>query len=338
MATTNEELLKKEQVKTDASNNVANGAYNTARLDAINKMYDAQQAARESELKSAYDQSLSAYKAAQDKIAPQYQASANDLATQYERNRRNFNQQAIGNGINTGAGSQAALAQNNEYLRAFGNLRASESEALAESERKAADLKAQYESSLAASKAQNEYNRSGAVLDEHNAGYQRDLQQAQILAEYGDFSGYANLYGKEQADAMFMLWAAQNPDFAFNSGKITRDQYKVMTGKDPVGWTATGLSINDLVDGKIPAGVGGGAFGSGGDPGWSKIGWGTYDPSGSYDPNAFNNIATGIETANSNGGNYSGALAAINDALSSGSITQSEAAVLRDAAIPPPRQ
>ena len=35
------------------NNNVVNGAYNTARMDAINQMYDAQRAAREAELKNA---------------------------------------------------------------------------------------------------------------------------------------------------------------------------------------------------------------------------------------------------------------------------------------------
>ena len=77
MATTEELLKKNTQTTTDntavstpeASNNVTTGAYNTARLDAINKMYDAQQSQREQELKSAYDQSVSAQQAAQQKLS-----------------------------------------------------------------------------------------------------------------------------------------------------------------------------------------------------------------------------------------------------------------------------
>ena len=42
---------------------------------------------------------------------------------QYERNRRNFNQQAAGSGLNTGTASQAALAQNSTWQTDYGNLR-----------------------------------------------------------------------------------------------------------------------------------------------------------------------------------------------------------------------
>ncbi len=271
MATT-EELLKKntQADSTGTATGAAGttptmGSYTGVRKDAINQMYDAQKTQRENELKSAYEQSMSDYKAAQDKIEPQYQASANDLATQYERNRRNFNQQAVGNGINTGAGSQAALAQNNEYLRAFGNLRQEEANAMAESERQMANLTAQYQSAVASALADNDFNRAKALYDEGNNAEQRDLQRAQILAQFGDFSGYAALYGQEQADAMGMLWAAQNPDLAYNTGRITADQYFIMTGKRPAGWEASGgKTLADLVDGMLPKGSGGVGVGGGG--------------------------------------------------------------------------
>lgn len=270
MATT-EELLKKntqaDSAGTNAGTTTAGStgtAYNTARTDAINQLYDAQKAQRENELKSAYEQSVSAQQQAQQKIAPQYQTSANDLATQYERNRRNFNQQAAGSGLNSGTASQAALAQNNEYLRSFGKLRASESEAQAQSAQKLADLEAQYKSAVASALAENDYNRANALLNEYNNAYERDIQSAQLLAQFGDFSGYATLYGQEQADAMGALWAAQNPDLAYNTGRITADQYFIMTGKRPAGYTASGgKTLADLVDGYLPKGSGSGGIGGG---------------------------------------------------------------------------
>lgn len=285
MATTEELLKKNTQVNsagttTGTASGSASGlagntgnsglggsAYSSARTDAINQMYDALKAQRESELKSAYEQSMSAQKAAQEKIAPQYQQSANDLATQYERNRRNFNQQAAASGINTGAGSQAALAQNNEYIRAFGGLRAAEGEAQAEAARRMADLETQYKTAVASAIAENDYNRAGALLDEYNNGYQRDMQSAQLLAQFGDFSGFGQLYGQEQADAMAALWAAQNPDLAYNTGRITADQYFIMTGKRPAGFTASGgKTLADLVDGYLPKGSGGVGVGVSGTP------------------------------------------------------------------------
>ncbi len=232
--------------------------------DTINQMYDAQKTARENELKSAYEQSMSDYKAAQDKIAPQYQASANDLATQYERNRRNFNQQAAASGINTGAGSQAALAQNNEYLRAFGKLRQEEANAMAESERQIANLTAKYQSAVASALADNDFNRAQMLYKEGVDSEERALKDAQILAQFGDFTGYEALFGDKSANTMGMLWAAQNPDLAYNTGRITADEYFIMTGKRPAGWEASGgKTLADLVDGYLPKATGGSSSGGG---------------------------------------------------------------------------
>ena len=207
------------------TNTVTSDAYTTARTNAINAMYAAQQAQQEAQLKQAYEQNLSSYQAAQDKISPQYQQQANDLAIQYERNARNFNQQAAATGINSGVGSQAALARAGEYQRDYASLRTSEAEQQAEAERQKALLEAQYKNDVAAALAENDYSKAQALLDEYENGYNRDVQNAQILASYGDFSGYATLYGQEQADAMWRLWVAQNPDLAKQTGSITEAQY-----------------------------------------------------------------------------------------------------------------
>lgn len=247
------------------NNNVVNGAYNTARMDAINQMYDAQRAAREAELKNAYEQSMSAYQEAQGKIAPEYQRQANDLGVQYERQRHNFWNQAAASGINTGVSAQESLARGGEYQRDFGALRTSEAEQQAAVERQMADRKAQYQNDVAAALAENDYQRAGALLDEYNNGYSRDLENAKLLASYGDFAFFENLYGKDQANNMFLLWASQNPDLAHNTGRITDDQFNNLKA---------GKSMNDGLDenGKriIPAAAasgGGGNGGGGWDPG-----------------------------------------------------------------------
>ena len=92
---------------------------------------------------------------------------------------------------------------------------------------------------MAAALAQNDYQRAGALLDEYNNGYQRDLENAKILASYGDFTFYENLYGKEQADAMYKLWLAQNPDLAHNTGRITDAQWENLKN---------GKNMNDGLD------------------------------------------------------------------------------------------
>ena len=206
----------------------------TVGADKINAMYDAQKESQLGTLKSAYDQSKSEYQAAQEKIAPQYQKAANELSVQYERNRQNFNRQAAATGINTGTASQAALARQGEYQRDFGGLRTSESEAQAEAARQMALLESKYQSDVAEAIANNDYQRAAALYEEFKNSQNVDLKNAQILAEFGDFSGYEALYGKEEAENMFYIWAAQNPQLAYNSGRITADQYNNLIEGKPI--------------------------------------------------------------------------------------------------------
>lgn len=206
------------------TSSITSPAYSTARTDAIKQMYDAQSAAKQQELKAAYDRQMSSAQAAADKIPQTYQQQANALATQYERNRRNLNMQAAGNGINTGAASQQALALNSAYQRDYGNIGRAQADAQAEAQRGMANLTAQYESNIQSALAQNDYQKAAALLNEYNNAESRNLKNAQILAEFGDFSGYASLYGKEQADNMLAVWRAQNPDLALKIGNITQAQ------------------------------------------------------------------------------------------------------------------
>lgn len=241
------------------TSSITSPAYSTARTDAINQMYNAQAAAKQQELKAAYDRQMSSAQAAADKIPQTYQQQANALATQYERNRRNLNMQAAGNGINTGTASQQALALNSAYQRDYGNIGRAQADAQAEAQRGMADLTAQYESNIQSALAQNDYQRAAALLDEYNKAESRNLKNAQILAEFGDFSGYANLYGKEQADNMLAVWRAQNPDLALKIGNITQAQRDNLVNGRPMneGLDANG---NRIV---VPS-SGGGESGGGG--------------------------------------------------------------------------
>ena len=133
-----------------------------------------------------------------------------------------------------------------------------------------ANLTAEYQANIRAALADNDYKKAQALLDEYNNGYQRDLKNAQILAEFGDFSAFANLYGADQAKNMEAVWRAQNPVLAasldYAAGKIDADQYYQLTGTYPAGY--------------IPAGGLGG--GGGGVSDWTGYGSGVpidYTPS-----------------------------------------------------------
>lgn len=161
---------------------------------------------------------------------------------QYERNRRNFNQQAAGSGLNTGTASQAALAQNSTWQRDYGNLRTAEADALAKADQQMAALETQYKSAVAQAIAENDYNRAKALMDEYGNQENRDATTAKILAGYGDFSGYAKLYGDDVANNMAQYWISQNPKLAYDMGRISAEDYARLTGKSSGGSGGSGSS------------------------------------------------------------------------------------------------
>jgi hypothetical protein len=214
--------------------------YRTQNTDQINQMYDAQRDAQLASLESAYNQSRSDAQAARDALPAQYQGRANDLAVQYERQRRNLNQQAAANGLNTGAGSQMQLALGGNYNRDYGNIRTAQQQAIDNADRGIRDLQTAYQSSVQQAVANNDYQRAQALLAEYKNEYQRQLQQAQTLASYGDFSAFANIpgYDQSQVDNMRSVWIASNPQLAYNTGAISAEDYHRMTGQWPAGYQA----------------------------------------------------------------------------------------------------
>lgn len=68
--------------------------------------------------------------------------------------------------------------------------------------------------------------------------YSRVHDEAAMLAKYGDFSGYAAIYGQETADRMREHYIAANPDIAFNLGLIDAGRYFALTGKYSPGQAA----------------------------------------------------------------------------------------------------
>lgn len=131
------------------------------------------------------------------------------------------------------------------------------------------DLKTNYQNKIAEAAANNDYQMAAALLDEYGAQYDRTMDQAKQLAEFGDFSMYANIYGIDAAQQMEKNWSMQNPDLAYNLGKITSDDYFKMTGKYPAG-----------VQGSYGSGGGFRSYSGGGGGGGGR---GYFGPAGHYD-------------------------------------------------------
>lgn len=309
MADTVEQVEKVDALAAEAAKNSTTTPKLTSQVGSINDMYDAQKKAQLGQLESAYNINKSNAEAERAKIGLNYQTSANDLAAQYERNKRNFNQQAVSTGINTGTASQAELAQNAAYQRDYGRLRTAEAQADTEAGRQMQNLEQQYQASVADAIAKNDYSRAAALLDEYNNQYTRDIDEAKIRAEWGDFSGYAPLYGKEVADGMQNMWYAQNRELAYQMGIITADQRANL---------AAGKPINEGLDenGKriVVASTSSGGS-SGGKDAWD---WGYND--GSYKAPT----ASAPKSSTS-----SAATAALNMTASSGIFTPTVATILK---------
>ena len=88
----------------------------------------------------------------------------------------------------------------------------------------------------------SEYERYSDELDAYNEAEERDYKRAQderklseseaaAKAKYGDFSGYAALYGAQTADSMKNNWISANPKTAYNMGLIDEKRYYSMTGE-----------------------------------------------------------------------------------------------------------
>ena len=212
------------------------------RVNAINQMYDANINAQKASLQTSYDQNMSNMEANRESIAKRYEQQRNAAATDYERQRRNFNEQAMTNGLATGVGSQASLAQNSAYQKQQGQINAAEGTDTSNLERSIADLKVKYQNDINAAVADNDYKRAAAMLDEYNNAYSMAMQKAQNLAQYGDFSGYADIYGADAARQMSEAWAVQNPLVAYSLGNISAAKYYQLTGSFPPGYSYSSSS------------------------------------------------------------------------------------------------
>ena len=93
---------------------------------------------------------------------------------------------------------------------------------------------------------QQEYERARQQKAEEEKkekeSYQQRLDEAATLAKYGDFSGYAEIYGEKTAESMKKYWISANPDAAYNMGLVDAAGYFAMTGKYSPGQSAVSQS------------------------------------------------------------------------------------------------
>ena len=220
----------------------------------LEDLYASNLEAELSALKNAYDANVAELESQNDKIAEQYRAARNQAAAQNALEVQGMNERALATGLNTGASGQLALAQNMAYQGNLGNLWAKEAQDKAETDRLMAQLLNDYNANvnqttanINAQRAEALYNemirqenaRKAAVKNEQNAL----MTKAEMLAAFGDFSGYKALgYTDDEIAMMTNAYNASvlgnqstgtksttpSASATYNNGYLTTEQVKQM--------------------------------------------------------------------------------------------------------------
>ena len=259
-----------------------------AQTEAVNNQYDAAINSQRLALENAYNQNRTELERATEKIPEAYNNALNNQASAYERQRQAFNERAAGSGIGTGTGSQAELAMNIANQGNMASINKARADAITDAQNRITDLHTNYQNSVAEAVAKNDYERAVQMLNEYRTQaqsvvqtaqaqadedyrayqsqleregttYSRTQEQAKLLSQYGDFSGYEQLYGTDTANNMREAWIASNPDLAYNTGAIDAKRYREITGKYPKGYSTGGGSPSPT---PVYSGSGGGGGGS----------------------------------------------------------------------------
>jgi hypothetical protein len=217
-----------------------------AQTDKVNNVYDSSLKNDLASLKSSYDSTMVDAESTKAKIPQTYQKAANESAANYQREKAAFDEYAAGNGLNTGAGSQAQLASLNQQQSAQTGINTERANAATDAENQILKLKQDYQNAIAQANANNDYERSAALLKEYQSeaqsavstaqnqismDYSQNLKRAETLAGFGDFSGYGALgYSQEQIAQMQKAWIAANPALAKKIG-LTSGVYSGYSGE-----------------------------------------------------------------------------------------------------------
>ena len=197
----------------------------------INNLYDKQNEAQANKLRSQFETNLSNKQAELNKIGPQYQTQANTLAANYERRRRNANLGAMTSGLASGTAQQQQMTLANQYGTNYGALRGQEAEAINQGNQDIANLRTAYNNALVDARAETDAKRDQELIKNFNTNRDWYDAQAANLTDYGNFDAYKNLYGEAQANQMRNVWINQHPEVAFQTGMISADDYRKLTGK-----------------------------------------------------------------------------------------------------------
>lgn len=203
----------------------------------INKMYDSSLAGQKQNLQTNYEQNVSDLQEQQRQQQRQTDANLNRTYVEATKAAKNYGEVQNAYGLTSGAMAQARLAQDNQLQQDLTTIRAAQQESDAQIDRKRAILSQQYASAIAQAQADNDLQRAQALYQAAKDEEERLLQQqkednalqqsrqeaaAKMMANAGDFSLYAQLYGltPEQQARLQSAWEAENGVGSGYTGKV----------------------------------------------------------------------------------------------------------------------
>lgn len=138
----------------------------TDQSEYIRSMYDANERAARENLRAEYENNIAALDRAQGRLPDTYNTAVDQANTQAAINRANFNEAAAANGLNTGAGSQVRLSQNNALQGNVASIRKAQADAQSDLDFQRTQLEAQYQQAIRRAIADNDMQRAQALYQE----------------------------------------------------------------------------------------------------------------------------------------------------------------------------
>jgi hypothetical protein len=196
---------------------------NNSAQDYINRLNAAKLQANMAALGKSRDAALSNLGQEQAGIQPKYYDAKNQVAAGAQQQARNFAEfMAQRGGTSAGSNAQATISDNMTTQNNLGSLGRQEAAAYTDIGRRTTDVQNAYQSDVASATAGGEADKMNALLNDYYQQQQRELQIAQLTAE---FQGKPTLAGKQ-----FDL-SAQNQGFNQN---LATQQFQYGQGQDAI--------------------------------------------------------------------------------------------------------
>jgi hypothetical protein len=210
----------------------------------LEKSFDAQKQG----LQNAYDQNMASQTQAANAGQAAYDAAKQNVYTQAAITGNDMNRWADRRGLSYQPGSQQALSLGRARAGAAGSIVQQQQAAMQESARQKALLSTDYNNRVQQAIATRDYQKAAALLDDYNSQNDWLDKNAEAMAAFGNFTGYEQLYGPDQAKSMQWFWIGSNPELAYNTGVIDAKQYTELTGRNAPGASYGGGGGGDWWD------------------------------------------------------------------------------------------